>query len=70
VEAGFALEPLPGEAGVYGGAGGGADTTEGEVGGGPGFGACGVGAEDGAANVIGAEMRGDAALDHGEGGAV
>jgi hypothetical protein len=52
------------------GTGGGANAAEGEVGGGPGFGAGGVGAEDGAADVVGADEGEDAAFDHDDGGAV
>ena len=63
MQAGFGLEPLSGEAGGDGGAGGCADAAEGEVACGPDFGACGVGAEDGAADVIRPYKRRHAALD-------
>jgi hypothetical protein len=62
------LEPLAGEAGIDRGTGCCADAAEGEIGGGPDFGAACVGAEDGAVDVVGAEMRGDAAFDDGKGG--
>jgi hypothetical protein len=68
VEAGFGLEPLAGEAGGDGGSGCGADASEGQIGGGPDLGSASVGAEDGAADVVGADEGGDAAFDHGEGG--
>ena len=67
MEAGFGLEPLAGKAGVYGGACGGSDASEGEIRGGPDLGAGCVGAEDGAADVVGADEGGDAAFDHGHG---
>lgn len=70
MEAGFALEPLAGEAEVDRGAGGGADAAEGEVGGGPDLGAGRVGAEDGAADVVGSDEGEDTAFDDDDGGAV
>ena len=66
MQAGFALEPLSGEAGGDGGAGGGSDAAEGQVACGPGFGAACVGAEDWPPDVVGADEGGDAAFDDGE----
>jgi hypothetical protein len=57
VEAGFALEPLAGEAGGGEGSGGSVDGAEGGVGGGPGFDSAGVGREDRAADVRGHGRR-------------
>jgi hypothetical protein len=68
VQAGFGLEPLAGEAQVDGGAGGGAHATERQVGCGPDLDAGCVGAEDRAADLVGADEGGDATFDHGEGG--
>jgi len=64
VEAGFGLEPLSGEAGVDGGACGGAHAAKGGVAGGPDLGPGGVGRKGRAANVIGADKAGDTALDN------
>ena len=61
MEAGFGLEPLAGEAGGDGGAGGCADAAEGEVACGPDLGACGVCAKHWPPDVVGAKTRGDAA---------
>ena len=66
MEAGFGLEPLTGKSRGDRGAGGGADAAEGEVGGGPGFCTACAGAEDGAADVVGADEGRDAAFDHGQ----
>lgn len=49
------LEPLAGEAGGEEGSGGGVDAAEGGVSGGPDFHSGGVGREDGAADLVGAE---------------
>ena len=70
MEAGFGLEPLSGEAGIDRGAGGGVHAAEGEVACGPDLGAACVGAEDGAADVVGADEGGYSAFDHREGGLV
>ena len=70
MQSALGLEPLAGESGGDGGAGGGSDAAEGEVRGGPDLGTCGVGAEDWPPDVVGADEGGDAAFDHGEGGAI
>ena len=70
MEAGFGLEPLSGEAGGDGGAGRGSDAAGRQIACGPGFGAACVGAEHWPPDVVGADEGGDAALNHGEGGAV
>ena len=58
------------EAQIDGGSGGGADAAERQVGGGPDFRAACVGAEDGSANVVGADEIDHAAFDDGEARAV
>ena len=67
MQAGFGLEPLSGEAGIDRGAGGGPNAAEGQVACGPDLGAACVGAEDGAADVVGADEGGYSAFDHRDG---
>ena len=61
------MEPLAGEAGFDGDAGGGADAAEGEIGCSPDHCACGVCRKHGPADVIGADVADDPALDHRDG---
>lgn len=64
MEAGFALEPLAGEAGGGEGSGGGVDAAEGGVGGSPDLHSAGVRREDGTVDVVGADEVDRPALDH------
>ena len=64
MQAGFALEPLAGEAEGDGGAGGGADFAEWELAGGPGFGGGGVHSKDRAADMVHTDEVHRFALDH------
>jgi hypothetical protein len=64
VQAGFALEPLAGEAEGDGGADGGADLAKGEVAGGPGLHTAGIRRKDRSADVVHPDEVDDPALDH------
>ncbi len=65
VGAAFGLVLLAGEAEVYGGAGGGLDAAEGEVGGLPDLRSACVGGKDRPADMVGAHKVHGSTLDHG-----